>query len=75
MGSREQLCPNMGICDVNEVTWSKYSILIGRDNFLLRSDWLVLIGALSTTLHYGGAFGLNPAHIHTTVVNVASNCS
>ena len=33
MGSRERLCPNMGICDVNGVTWSKYSILIGRQNF------------------------------------------
>ena len=33
MGSREHLCPNMGICDVIGVTWSKCSILIGRQNF------------------------------------------
>ena len=31
MGSREQSCPYMGICDVTSVTWVKYSILIGRE--------------------------------------------
>ena len=49
MGSREHSCPNMGICDVNEVTWAQCSILIGRTLFVLRSDWLGPFVATITT--------------------------
>ena len=73
MGSREQPWPYMSSCDVNGVTWPKCAILIGREKFLLRSDWLRLVVALMTTYHPQIPFSI-PLHFVKKIKNKRNLC-